>query len=204
MFLLNIGLDHSDGLPRSCEASSHRRGLFDRHRSRPGHGRQGAELYPSRKWPRRQRYARFFRVDYEWLMTGRGEMRARTASEAGVPVDGFVRDGAVIDPGGAARQESSEIILPAESALGAFVVAGDSQRPRFLDGEIILYDRRPVSPDTLVDRIAIVQIADGRKMIKIIRRADAARWRLEWHNAPAEEAVELLAAWRYVGSLAGR
>jgi DNA-binding XRE family transcriptional regulator len=151
-----------------------------------------------------QRYARFFRVDYEWLMTGRGEMRARTASEAGVPVDGFVRDGAVIDPGGAARQESSEIILPAESALGAFVVAGDSQRPRFLDGEIILYDRRPVSPDTLVDRIAIVQIAAGRKMIKIIRRADAARWRLEWHNAPAEEAVELLAAWRYVGSLAGR
>jgi hypothetical protein len=28
--------------------------------------------------------------------------------------------------------------------------------------------------------------------------------RLEWHNAPAEDAVELQAAWRYLGSLPGR
>ena len=74
-----------------------------------------------------------------------------------------------------------------------------------MDGEIILYERKPIPPDALVDRMAIVQTADGRKMIKVIRReSDSPGWRLEWHNEPSEEVVELAAAWRYVGSLAGR
>ena len=150
-----------------------------------------------------QLYAKFFGVDYEWLMTGRGEMRREGGSAARVAVDGFVRAGAVIHP--AAVGEAREISLPIDRALGALIVAGVSQWPRFMDGEIILYERTPIPPDGLVDRMAIVQTADGRRMIKVIRREnDRPGWRLEWHNEPSEEVVELTATWRYVGSLAGR
>jgi transposase-like protein len=46
---------------------------------------------------------------------------------------------------------------------------------------------------------------DGRKLIKVLRRGVGAdRWRLDTHNAKAEEDVELIGAWRYLGVLPAR
>ncbi len=143
-----------------------------------------------------QRYAQFFRVDYGWLMTGRGEMRGRAAADAVIPVDGLVGAGGVVET--TCRERGGTfgpgLALPNDRSLGAFIIRGDAGKPRFLDGETILYDRVPAPPESLIGRIAIVQLADGRKLVRILRRGpDANRWRLECCNGGAATAAR---GWR--------
>ena len=80
---------------------------------------------------------------------------------------------------------------------------GDSMRPRFLPGEVILFAEPALTPGELVDQFAVVQRqGDGAAFIKILRRGAApGKWRLESLNGESEEGVELLAAWRYLGVL---
>jgi phage repressor protein C with HTH and peptisase S24 domain len=153
---------------------------------------------------RAQRYARFFRVSLEWLVSGRGPMRGNPLI---IPVRGRVGAGAAVEFAHDAAEiaKGEWITVPDGGDIAALVVQGDSQWPRFLDREIVLYDPTPVAPGELVGHYAIVQTHDGRKLIKILRRSPGDnRWRLESHNAPAEEGVELIGAWRYLGVLPGR
>ncbi|MCW2315127.1 hypothetical protein SAMN06265338_1084 [Rhodoblastus acidophilus] len=148
-----------------------------------------------------ERYARFFRVSLEWLLTGRGEMRPSAEHPTrSIPMYGVVGAGAAVemidDP--AAHDPAGWIDVPDDGEIGALEVRGDSQWPRFLDGEVVLFDPRPVQPSTLVGKYAIVQTMDGRRLIKILRRAPDNKWRLESHNAPPED-VELVNTWRYLG-----
>lgn len=153
-----------------------------------------------------QRYARFFRVNLEWLLTGAGEMRRsapRSGEAAQIGVDGVVGAGAAVemieDPAGA--EPVDFVTIPSDGTVGALRVRGDSQWPRFLDGETVLYDRRPVTPQTLIGKTAIVQTFDGRRLLKTLRRGPSENlWRLESHNAPPEDA-RLIGAWRFVGLL---
>lgn len=154
-----------------------------------------------------ERYARFFRVSLEWLLTGRGEMRPRR--ERIVPVHGLVGAGASVEMIGdsAAIDPPDEVELPGDGRLAALQVRGESQWPRFLDGEYILYDSIPVDPATQAGRYAIVQTIDGRWLVKTLRRSREGgdnRWRLESHNAPPEDPVELMGCWRYLGTLPAR
>lgn len=155
-----------------------------------------------------QRYARFFGVDFEWLLTGRGDMKpqkARSLDSFEIGIDGLVGAGAAVEQIGDSVGESASgwVDLPVGPEVGAYVVKGESQWPRFLDGETVLYDRRPVMPQALVGRYAIVQTADGRRLLKILKRGSREGfWRLSSHNAPDEEDVRLIGAWRYLGSLA--
>lgn len=149
-----------------------------------------------------RRYAAFFRVSLEWLMTGRGDMKTARDSVS-LPVDGVVGAGAAVEMADDLSTAGDVIDLPLDGTIGALRVRGDSQWPRFLNGEIVLYDRRAVIPDTLVGRTAIVQLADGRRLIKTLRRGQGDnRWTLESHNAPPERNVELIGAWRYIGTIA--
>lgn len=151
-----------------------------------------------------ERYARFYRVDLEWLLTGSGRMRrtpetARAAVR--IPLDGVVGAGAAVemidDPAGATEVDTVD--LPTDGTIGALRVRGTSQWPRFLEGETVLYDRRPALPQTLIGHMAIVQTVDGRRLLKTIRRGPTEGvWRLESHNAPPEDA-RLIGAWRFVG-----
>ena len=154
-----------------------------------------------------ERYARFFRVSLDWLLTGRGEMKMkRDEPGLAIPILGVVGAGAGVEmiEDEAGLNGQHEIQMPAQGNIGALVVRGDSQYPRFRDGEIILFDPRPALPETLQGRYAVVQTVDGRRLIKILRRSRAGgdnRWTLESHNAPPEENVQLLGAWRYIGVL---
>jgi phage repressor protein C with HTH and peptisase S24 domain len=154
-----------------------------------------------------ERYARFFRVSLEWLLTGRGEMKTRR--ERIIPVHGLVGAGASVEMIGdsAAIDPPDEVELPSDGSLAALQVRGESQWPRFLDGEYILFDRMPVDPASQTGRYAIVQTIDGRRLIKTLRRSREGgdnRWRLESHNAPPEDPVELMGCWRYLGTLPGK
>jgi phage repressor protein C with HTH and peptisase S24 domain len=151
-----------------------------------------------------ERIAAAFRVSLDWLLTGRGEMRGRRMM---VPVMGCVGAGATVEfeHDGAQLAKADRIEMPREGEIAALVVKGDSQWPRFLDGEIILYDPTPVVPERLVGGYAIVQTFDGRKLIKILERGlGDNRWNLASHNAGHEKDVELIGAWRYLGVLPAR
>lgn len=154
-----------------------------------------------------ERYARFFRVSLEWLLTGKGEMRPRRTAAWSVPVAGMVGAGAAVEPieDAAGDQMPDRIEWPEPEVLAALIVHGDSQVPRYMPGEVIIYDARPRAPRDLLNRMAVVQCEDGRRLIKRIRRGTRMeRWSLESLNANLEEDVALLAAYEIVGALTRR
>lgn len=147
------------------------------------------------------RYARFFRVSLAWLLNGEGEM---TGGNRSIPIMGSVGAGATVAQIGdtSAVDAIGEVELPNAEHLGALVVRGESQWPKWLDGDLIIYDRRPLRPSEQVNRYSIVETVDGERMIKMLRRSPKAGfWRLESHNAEPVD-VELMAAYRYVLTLA--
>jgi phage repressor protein C with HTH and peptisase S24 domain len=153
---------------------------------------------------RGERYARFFGVSLEWLLTGRGEMRG-PAPRNGIPIMGIATAGAAAIP--SAEDEAHAALgfaaLPDPDEVFAQRVEGDSMWPRFLHGETIICAREPARPDRLIGRYALVQLPDGRRMIKRLARGTRpGRYSLESHNAPPEHDVELLAAWPYLMTLA--
>lgn len=147
-----------------------------------------------------QRYADFFHVSLAWLLSGRGEM---TGGGSSIPLMGLVGAGSTVEPiGDTAAAALGSIALPHSEHLGALKVRGESQYPRYMDGEIILYDRRPRTPGDLRNRYAVVDCADGRRVIKkIIRGRRAAAWNLWSHNAPEEEDAEIIACYQVKGTL---
>ena len=147
-----------------------------------------------------QRYAKFFRVSLNWLVLGKG---TRSGAPA-VPLTGFVGAGAVVSTqkNGGIIERMPWVELPNPNATEALIVQGDSMYPRFMPGEVILYETVPLLPAKLVDQYAIVDIEDGGLKIKILR--DGGRpgfWTLESHNAPPEHNVALNYAYRWVGLL---
>lgn len=137
-----------------------------------------------------------------WLQTGKDISEASTQPPS-VRIMGYVGAGAVIDPiANLADQEFPEdISLPLGDEADALIVKGDSQWPRFMDGEIILVARKASLPEDLVNCYAMVQTLDGRVLIKIVRRSGRPdEWLLESHNAPPE-ITRLLLAREYLGTL---
>lgn len=144
------------------------------------------------------RYARAYRVSAAWLLTGEGEVPIRGEVGAGGEVEWYER--------GAPPGEPDTLLLPSLGSTGAaeaLIIRGDSQYPRFLDGEALLFDPTAVEPGELIGQYAVVQtLEDARRLIKILRRDPAGgegRFRLESHNAAPEDGVRLLGAWRYLG-----
>lgn len=146
-----------------------------------------------------ERYARFFRVSLEWLLTGKGDMKG----EARVSLYGAVGAGARIESWHPPDHDhTDDIDLPDLSHAGALRVTGESQWPKWLDGDLILFDTRPRRPQDLANCYCVVETVDGARLIKMLRRAaKPGFWRLESHNAAPED-VELLTAYRYLMTLA--
>jgi phage repressor protein C with HTH and peptisase S24 domain len=151
-----------------------------------------------------ERYAAFFRVSADWLLTGKGEMKPARMAPVPIPVVGFVHTGASVEllRAKAAHEPPAQIGFAMTDELGALEVYGDSGRPRFLPGEFILFERSPLPPQELVGQCAIVQTKDGRMLVKTLRHGRKPElWRLDSFNADPEEDVELIAAYRYRGVL---
>jgi phage repressor protein C with HTH and peptisase S24 domain len=148
-----------------------------------------------------ERYARFFHVSLEWLLTGRGRM-----DSAGViPIMGVVSTGSTVTPADPAEASSTfgDLELPSGPHIAARVVRGESMWPRFQDGEYVLFDTRSERADRMVNRYCVVDTEDGRRMLKILRRGSRPlSWRLESHNAAPEDDVQILGCYRYIGSIA--
>ncbi len=150
------------------------------------------------------RYAKFFNVALDWLMTGRGEMKpvTRYAALPAIPLMGLVGAGGSVAPiDGDNQDEPPDFIdWPEPAFIGALQVRGESQLPRWRDGEVILFDRRPRKPDEFLGKYAVVDCLDGRRLVKTIQRGSIREprgefWRLDSLNAPPEDNVRLLAAY---------
>lgn len=149
------------------------------------------------------RFSNFYRVNLEWLVRGVGPMQSKMAAQS-IPIAGLVGAGASVEliSHTAGEDPPGEVTLPEPGNIAALIVRGESQWPRFLEGEIVLFDPRPANIKTLIGQYAVVQDHDGRTMIKILRNGTmAGTFRLESHNAPPEDNVLLLGAWRYLGTL---
>ena len=148
------------------------------------------------------RYAKFFKVSLEWLLDGRGEMRPKRAAQS-IPLVGVVAAGSAILPitDQAGADEIDQITLPEPGQIAALLIKGDSMYPRFMDGEIVLYDPKPRTPGAMLNHYAVVQTLDGRMMIKKIRPSKkGAHWNLWSHNAPEEDA-QILTCHKVLGIL---
>lgn len=148
--------------------------------------------------------SRVLEVSFQWLATGQ---EADPPSRAGIQLVGIVGAGSsVVAVDGADSLDISEEIGPltAENTI-ALQVRGESQYPRFLDGEIVLVDKEPTIPDLLIGEYAAVETADGRMLIKIIQRGSRPTlFTLESHNAPPEHDVKIIGARRYKATLRSR
>ena len=138
-----------------------------------------------------ERYARFFRISLEWLLQGYGTMRG---TKGVLPVVGFVGAGAVVCP---IDHDTIDLALDYLDIsdlddLSALKVQGDSQYPRFLSGEYIIFRNEPAPPEGLIGRYCVVDCADGRRLVKMLRKcAKAGLFRLESHNAPPEDDIAI-------------
>jgi DNA-binding XRE family transcriptional regulator len=127
-----------------------------------------------------ERYARFFHVSLDWLVTGRGQPRrtkssGQSAAQATVPLVGYVGAGAETH---FFAQDSGHLDdVPSVEGMSEATVAveirGESLGT-FFDRWLVYYDdvRRPVTQD-LINRLCVVGLADGRILIKKIQRSKA-------------------------------
>ncbi len=76
--------------------------------------------------------------------------------------------------------------LPPDGVL--VIVRGDSMYPRYFEGEFLYYVRDGRDPQDFIGRECVVRLADGRVLVKVLRRgSQAGLFSLESWNAPPIE-----------------
>jgi phage repressor protein C with HTH and peptisase S24 domain len=108
-------------------------------------------------------------------------------------VMGYVGAGAEVIPindGDSLAEVELDVPVP-WGTVGA-IVRGDSMYPIFEDGDLIAYGGEHLSPEQAVGTTCIVQLSDGRMMIKRVRRGSSpGLYTLTSTNAPDIEDVPL-------------
>lgn len=142
-----------------------------------------------------QRYASVFGVSLDWLLAGRGRgpglLNPATHPfdhQEQVPLVGYIGAGQAVYP----IDEGGYYVDAPPDATPSTVAAqvqGDSMLPAFEDGWLIYYSRH-LPPEEMVNRRCVVQVGDGRLLIKTLRRGSApGYWTLASSNAADIEDV---------------
>lgn len=100
-----------------------------------------------------------------------------------IPLKRYVGAGQAIYP----FDDGGDDYIEAPADLGsealAAVIRGDSMYPRYDDGNIIMWTRH-LPPQEMLNKEAVVALADGRILVKIITRGSApGLWTLTSFNA---------------------
>jgi transcriptional regulator with XRE-family HTH domain len=100
-----------------------------------------------------------------------------------VPKVGYVGAGQIVVPFEADESEYVEAPPDAMAGTVAVEVRGESMLPAYEDGWLIYYSRR-LPPDEMLNKRAVVQLADGRILVKTVRRGSTpGYWNLGSLNA---------------------
>ncbi len=131
-----------------------------------------------------ERYAKALRVSAGWLLTGEGQQ----ARHNQISVMGRIGAGAEILP--EFEQISPEGLfeieadVPLPEGMIGFEVIGDSQYPRYDEGDIIVCRAEGASPEDIPPGAeAAVRTSDGRRFLKRVWPSSSG-FTLESHNAP--------------------
>jgi phage repressor protein C with HTH and peptisase S24 domain len=132
-----------------------------------------------------KKYASAFRVSPEWLAFGRDGQKPLLAR-----LVGYVGAGGAIYP---FSDDVEWIEAPpgAPEGLEALEIKNASMIPAYRDGDRIFIEPNDHTPDQLVGREVVVDIDDGKRLLKVLRRGtEPGRWTLESFNAePIENVV---------------
>jgi transcriptional regulator with XRE-family HTH domain len=138
------------------------------------------------------RYARFFRVDLVWLLTGKGKPQRN----GHIPIIGYVGAGAEVYPiddhALGAALDQIDITETFDNLVG-LTIRGESMYP-FRDGWILFYRRDQYGvPASCFNELCVCQVANnGPLLIKQLRKGTTPnRFTLESWNASAREDIEL-------------
>lgn len=151
-----------------------------------------------------ENYAKAFRVTSGWLLYGEGNPEAAPVF---VRPEGYIGAGAEVipvDSDGGGLSEGDEVELPpgAPPDTKPVIVRGESMYPRYFDGEKLFYVKEDRPPEELIGRECVVRLADGRTLVKILRRGSRRKvYNLESWNAPLmeDQKVEWAAPVRWRG-----
>lgn len=145
------------------------------------------------------RYAKFFGVSLDWLLTGADGNKRRTL----VPVVGYAGGGAEVFPVDDHAQGGGMDFVPAppgETNCVAVVVRGDSLYPVLRDGWLVFYRRdQDGVPEECLGNLCIVQVKDGPTLVKELARGSRkGMYNLTSWNAPVREDQNLAWAARLI------
>lgn len=163
-------------------------------------GHENGDRTPSR--PTAKKYARAYKVRWEWLLENEGHPRARPTGTT--PISGYVGAGAEFVPLSSDDPGLGHAPLSVEPNSAAVIVRGESMYPRYFDGEYLYYIKDMRDPRDFIGRECIVKLMDGGMYVKVLRRGSTNKlFNLESWNAPPidDQRVEWAApvTWRREG-----
>lgn len=133
-----------------------------------------------------QRYADFFKVSYEWLLTGRGLIKGKGNDL--IPIVGRVgasSDGVIVQSDGQGFLGWVPRPMGASADTVAVEVFGGSMG-YLADGSIIIYSVQHGQPlPDMIGVAVVVGLSDGRVLLKrLLRGSEPGLWDLESINGP--------------------
>lgn len=144
------------------------------------------------------RYARAFRIELDWLVTGHGPMRK---GNRGIPVIGHVGAGAVVFPIDDAVLETISPPFSVPENCVCLIVRGDSMMPAYRDGTYLVIE--PLAdPRDALHRRAVVTLEDGSRYVKEVEPGlSPGRFSLHSYNASPIRDVVIVQAARVLGTV---
>ncbi len=134
-------------------------------------GHENGDRNPSRETAKK--YARAFKVRWEWLLEGEGDPRPLPTRRGQTPIVGYVGAGAKIhtvdDHEMGAGLDETDTPPDAPEGIVAVTVRGDSMYPRYFEGELIFYGPEQFSAADMLGRECIVRLETGETLVKIVR-----------------------------------
>lgn len=146
------------------------------------HHENGTRNFPKYK---AMQYAKAFKVSPEWLLLGVGDLHRIT-----VPLVGYVGAGAVVISDDCGELDNIECPPGVGSDAVAVRVRGDSMYPRYMDGDVLIYDGH-TSLQNADGHECVISLNDGRKFVKTVRMEIDRTATLESWNAPPIRSVEV-------------
>jgi len=115
-----------------------------------------------------------------------------------VPVSGEIGAGAKVYDveGGGGRIIDFERTPRGFGAVEALRVRGDSMYPVYRDGDLVFIEDRPAEFPLRRNTEYVIELADGRRLLKMAEPAPDGRYNLIAYNAPVEPDVEVVNAQR--------
>lgn len=115
-----------------------------------------------------------------------------------VPISGEIGAGAKVYDveGGGGRNIDFERAPRGFGAVEALRVRGDSMYPVYRDGDLVFIDDRPAEFPLRRNTEYVIELTDGRRLLKMVEPAPDGLYNLVAYNAPVEPDVEIINAQR--------